>query len=336
MILHPGILALIVGSVLTFAMLLYAAVTGLGILMRWDLQSSSEEQLLMERKTSLISTLINYAFGFQILSLLLFLYTADQLHPQFVGAMCATGTLNANPAGWNVLFLKIILFFASAFWIAVNTLDQRAEDFPLIRPKYTALLFLTPLVGLDLYFQLRYFTGLHPEVITSCCGALFSERGFAIASGLAGLPPRPMMILFYGVLTTNLGITLLCRKTSSGAVRFLLASISVVTFFVGIASIVSFVSIYIYELPSHHCPFDILQQGYAFIGYPIYLTLFGGVFFGTLPGLFYPMKKIATLKELIERSEQRWILLSALLIGSFTALCSWPVVFGHFTLQGYL
>ncbi len=336
MILHPGILALLTGSVITFAMLLYAAGTGLRILMGWDLQSSSERQLLLERKTSLISTLINYAFGFQILSLLLFLYTADQLHPQFVGAMCATGSLNANPTGWNVLFLKIILGFASAFWIAVNNLDQRAEDFPLVRPKYTALLLLTPLVGLDLYFQIRYFSGLHPEVITSCCGALFSAGRNPLASGLAALPPRPMMALFYIILLTGAGVALFCRKSSSGAARFLLAAISAVTFFVAIASIVSFVSIYIYELPSHHCPFDILQQGYGFIGYPIYGTLFGGVFFGILPGLFHPMKKIATLQAVIEEIEGRWVLLFALLICVFGVLCSWPVVFGNFTLQGYL
>lgn len=336
MILHPGILALLTGSVITFVLLLYAAGTGIQVLRGWDFSSSSERQLLLERKTSLISTIVHYTFGFQILSLLLFLYTADRLHTQFVGAMCATGSLNANPVGWNVLFLKIILGFASAFWIAVNSLDQRAEDFPLVRPKYTALLFLTPLVGLDLYFQLRYFTGLHPEIITSCCGSLFSERGFTIASGLAALPPRPMMGLFYGILLTDLGAALLCLKSSSGTSRVLLALFSVVTFFVAIASIVSFVSIYIYELPSHHCPFDLLQQGYGFIGYPIYLTLFGGVFFGVLPGLFYPMKNIATLKVLIEGRERRWILLSILLICSFVALCSRPVVFGDFTLQGYL
>ena len=39
---------------------------------------------------------MTYPFGFQLASLFLFIYTADHLHPLFVGAMCAAGTLYVN------------------------------------------------------------------------------------------------------------------------------------------------------------------------------------------------------------------------------------------------
>jgi hypothetical protein len=333
-ILHPGILALLFGSGIAFLMMVYASFTGLQILTGWNFKSSGEEQLLLERKTFLISTIINYAFGFEILSLLLFIFTADKLHTQFVGAMCATGSLNANPTGWNVLYLKLLIFYVSALWITVNILDQGAEDYPLVRPKYSALLFITPLVGLDLFFQVRYFLGLHPEVITSCCGSLFSERGFTIAGDLASLPVVPMMWLFYGTVVADLGVAFLCRISRKGPPRYLLTLLSAALFFVAIASIVSFLSIYIYELPSHHCPFDMLQGHYSFIGYPIYLTLFGGVFFGLLPGLFHPLKKIHTLRKAIWKAEKKWLFLSILLTSAFVVLASWPVIFGNFTIRG--
>ena len=76
MILHPGILALIIGSGITLLMLLYATIIGTIIYFRWDYSSSSASQLLLERRTYLISTLVNYGLGFQVLSLILFMYTS--------------------------------------------------------------------------------------------------------------------------------------------------------------------------------------------------------------------------------------------------------------------
>ena len=111
MILNPGILALLLGATISFLMLLYATVLGLKILRRWDRQSSSELQLQLERLTYLVSSLVNYAFGFEVVSGLLFVYTLEEIHPLFVGAMCATGSLNANQIGWAALLVKLILFF---------------------------------------------------------------------------------------------------------------------------------------------------------------------------------------------------------------------------------
>jgi hypothetical protein len=67
-------------------------------------------QLALERRTYLISTLLAYGFGAQLLSLFLFSFTADQLHPFFVGAMCAAGTLYVNTYGYPALILKMINF----------------------------------------------------------------------------------------------------------------------------------------------------------------------------------------------------------------------------------
>ena len=62
---------------------------------------------------------------------------------------------------------------------------------------------------------------------------------------------------------------------------------------VALASVVSFVSVFIYELPSHHCPFDMLQREYRFVGYPLYASLVAGVFFAVLPGLLAPLRGLA-------------------------------------------
>lgn len=335
MILNPGILALLFGTLIAFIMLLYAAWLGLEILSRWDRHSSSAEQLLLERKTYLVSTLVNYAFGFIILSGLLFVYTLEDIHRLFIGAMCATGALNANQIGWLALLVKIILFFAAAIWVHFNQLDQRTEDTPLVRPKYLALLLLTPLVGFDLYLQYNYFSGLQPEIITSCCGSLFGLGNDTVASELAGLPVASTMLLFFLAVGAYLITLALCFTSQAAIFRHLLFVTTLLLFFISMLSIISFISLYIYQMPTHHCPFDMLQQNYYYIGYPLYLGLFLGTLFGLLPGLSQPLKNTPTLKQEIDRLERRWLWSSFFAMLIFLLIVIWPILFGSFILLNY-
>ncbi len=336
MILHPGILALIVGSTIVLLMLAYAAVVGGIIVRHWDLASSSAAQLALERKTYLISTIMNYVLGFLILSAFLFLYTVDDIHQLFVGAMCATGSLNANPVGWYALVSKIVVFFLAGLWIALNYIDQQVENYPLVRLKYSLLIVFLPVVGLDLFLQVRYFTGLDPDIITSCCGSLFSESGPGVASSLAALPVRPTMAVFYTGFILFFVVSTLCLRSPKGFLRYVHAATAAALFLIALAAVVSFVSIYIYELPTHHCPFDIVQRHYNFIGYPLYLSLFGGCFFGLLPGVFQPLKRVKSLQETIGSIERKWVFLSMACLLIFVGFASYSVVFSNLSLSAYL
>jgi hypothetical protein len=334
-ILHPGTLSLFLGSVIVILMMLHSSLLGLKIISRWDIRSSSPGQLSLEKETYLISTIMNYVLGFVILSAFLFIYTADDIHDIFIGAMCATGSLNANPVGWKALYAKIIVFFISSIWIAVNYIDQRAEDYPLVRTKYTMLLFITPVIIFDAYFQVEYFMGLKPNIITSCCGSLFDEGGEGIASSLSSLPVRPMIITFYGTIGVFLLNAFLSLRLQHSLFKYASAILSPAVFVVSIASIISFIALYFYEIPTHHCPFDIIQKDYHFIGYPVYISLFTGVIFGMITGIFEPIKKIVSLKSIIEKYQKKWTVLSIILISIFTVICSWPILFSSFTLKGY-
>ncbi len=335
MILHPGIMALLCGTTLVLLMMLYASSLAIKILRRWNFYSCSEEQLQLERKTFLVSTIVNYALGFQVLSLFLFIYTLEEIHPLFVGAMCATGSLNANPVGWSALYVKILVFFAAALWIALNYLDGRAEDSPLIKLKYSYLLLLTPLIGCELYLQISYFYQLDPEIITSCCGSLFSADGSGVAADLAGLAPGRMMLIFYALVGLLAGLAWLCWKKTAPWLRYGFSLAGAIFFVTSLISVISFISLYIYELPTHHCPFDLLQQNYGFIGYPLYVGLFVGTLFSILPGLFQPLKKYPSLTVEIERLEKKWLFTALIFFALFVLIASWPIVFGHFRLMNF-
>ena len=332
MILQPGILALIGGSSFLLFMTFVAVIHGVTILGKWDFSSSSAEQISLERKTYLISTIMNYVLGFQIVAAFLFVFTVDDIHRMFVGAMCATGSLNANPVGWYALCSKIALFFLSGIWITLNYVDGKAEDYPLVRPKYVLLIFLFPLFALDLYLLVRYFIGLEPVVIPSCCGSLFGDSGDRVASALASFPVIPMMVVFYGGTALFFLISGLCLYSKKGVLRYALSGVSAGLLFVSIASVISFISVYHYELPTHHCPFDILQAGYHFVGYPLYVGMFGGTFFGILPGCFQGLKRIGSLHATICALEKTWVRMSIGFQLVFVFVSSYPVLTGEFTL----
>ncbi len=333
MLLHPSVIALLVGSLLTGLLLIYSCGIGLRILLRWNLKSGSELQLRLERKTYLISTILTYAFGFELISLFLFIYTADSLHPLFVGAMCASGTLGANQFGYPALLLKIAGFLLAGLWLILNHADTRGYDYPLIRKKYLLLLLITPVVCAGAVLQGFYLLSLEPNVITSCCGSLFSAGTDSLSADLAALPSLPTKIAFY----LGMGLTLasglyfyLC-----GRCGFLFSLFGVGAFAISLAAIISFISLYYYELPSHHCPFDILQAGYGFVGYPLYLSLFGGAVPAMGVGLLMPFRNIQSLKGTIPDVQRRLALVTLVCFTVFVLLVSWQMVFSDFILGGY-
>ncbi|MRR08039.1 MAG: hypothetical protein EG828_14145, partial [Deltaproteobacteria bacterium] len=261
MIMQPAILALLLGSILVSFMVVYAAGYGVSILRNWDLKDGSELQLNLERKTYLISTVMSYTFGFQLLSLFLFIFCADKLSGLFVGAMCAAGTLNMNGFGYPALIFKIINFILGGVWLIVNYTDNRAFDYPLIKKKYAFLLVVAPFILCEMALQGAFFLNLDPHIITSCCGSLFSPEGKGLgALFLSSLPTVPMKIVFYAavILTGVSGFMFYSRGRPVTGYFFSLMSI--ITFSVAVAALISFISLYIYQLPTHHCPFCILQK----------------------------------------------------------------------------
>jgi hypothetical protein len=337
MILHPSILALLIGSVLTSFLLLYAAVYGVKVLRRWDLLSGSEVQLELERGTYLISTMVGYAFGFQLLSLFLFVYTADELCPLFTGAMCAAGTLNVNAYGYPALILKVVNFLLAGTWLIVNHADNRAYDYPLIRKKYLLLLLVTPAIITEAIVQASYFLNLNPDVITSCCGTLFGvdprETGTgSIMAAITAIPLRaPFFILMAVTIFTG---ALVYRRAGKGGGLY--AGLSALFFILSLAAIISVLSLYFYELPTHHCPFCLLKAEYGYAGYPLYFTLFGGTVTGIGVGALSPFRRIASLADVLPVVQRKLALASIVCYAIFAAIIAEKIFSSSLRLGGFL
>jgi hypothetical protein len=333
MIFHPSVIALYVASLLISFMICYSAYYALQILRKWDIHSGSELQLVLERRTYLIATILTYLFIFQLISLFLYVYTADHLHVLFVGAMCAAGTLYVNAFGYPTLILKIVNFLLAGVWLILNYVDNKAYDYPLIKRKYFLLLIMAPFLLAEAFLQTDYFLRLRPDVITSCCGTLFSTENTNITAELFKLPTIPNKIAFYLCIASTVVSGIYFYRKGKGGYVF--SSLSIITFLVSIISVISFISLYFYELPTHHCPFCILQREYGYIGYPLYLTLFGSVVFGIGTGAVMPFRNVKSLSTILPSIQRRMTFWSVILLLTFSAVVTYQIVFSDFILEGY-
>ncbi|HQJ09406.1 MAG TPA: hypothetical protein PLF54_10430 [Deltaproteobacteria bacterium] len=335
MILHPAVIALVIGSALVCLMILTASFFACRIAASWDPQSGSEKQIGLEKKTYLVSMLVAYAFGFQILSFFLFIYTADDLHGLFAGAMCGAGTLNVNRYAYPSLTVKAAAFILAGLWLIMNHADSLGRDYPLTRAKYLFLLLLAPLVLADVFFEGAFFVNLKADVITSCCGSLFSSGETASKgslSAVADLPVGPLKCAFYGsgLLTLVSGTLFLLGFRRLGV--FFSASSSAF-FMASAAAFVSFLCLYFYELPTHHCPFCILQGDYHSIGYLLYGALFGGAVSGLGVGLLAPFGRVKSLAASLPPLQKRLSAMSLILYFIFIAIVAWQMLHTDFVLD---
>ena len=351
MILQPAVLALLLISLLVSAMGIYAGFYGIRILGQWDLASGSESQLELERRTYLVSTIMSYILSFELMSLFLFIYTADDLHTLFAGAMCAAGTLAINSFGYPALLLKIVNFLLAGVWLIVNHTDNRRYDYPLTRSKYKLLNVIVPLLVLECFLLFAYFVGVKPDIITSCCGSLFSQESSRFSGDIASLPHRPMQIAFFSGMAVTLasglffylapidGISALTKSPSAqktqkmisnllkGRAGYLFSIVATATFLIAAASILSFICLYFYELPTHHCPFCLLQKEYGYIGYVLYATLFGGAVAGIGTGALMPFRNTASLVRIVPDIQRRLVLVTLVCYLLFTLIVVWTIIF---------
>jgi hypothetical protein len=326
-ILKPSVVALLVSSALTVGLLAYAAYWGAVILRRWDLRSGTSVQLELERRTYLVSTLVACALGLELASLFLFIRTADALAPLFTGAMCAAGSLKVNGLGYPALGLKVVGALAAGLWLVVNHADASGADYPLIRKKYALLLAIAPLVVADALLQAGYFALLRPEVITSCCGSLFGRSGRGLGAELAALPPRLAGVALFATLALVISAGLVFLRSRRAG--YLLAALSASALPVGIAGIVAYLSPYVYELPTHHCPFCLLQKEYGYVGYALYAALLGGAVGGIGVGALTPFRRIASLRASLPAVQRRLAWTAVALFGAFGAIAICSILRSH-------
>ncbi|MGE4317856.1 MAG: hypothetical protein AB7E96_03030 [Deferribacterales bacterium] len=258
-----------------------------GIIRHWDFGSTSDSQYRLEKRSALVSVLIKYSLALKIPLFILFIYAEDKLANVLPGAMCAAGSVNATPYGKLLLYMKIFNIYFFSVWLVINRLDMRTENLKYTRLKHILIPFVFVCFLAETALFVLNFAGIDPAVPVSCCSTLFTSESSVFLS----IGGRNSFIIF-SVNYALLAVFYLLRK------HILYFTANVIYFFTSIVSLILFTGTYVYELPTHLCPFCLLQSGYYYVGYLFYALLFLGTFSGVsafITGLID--KKSASVSE---------------------------------------
>ena len=172
-VLNPAVLALICGSLLLCGITTVAVVFGLGVMIGWDPEDSGGKQLERERRAILVEAVLKLALWIELLSFFLFVSLADRIYPLLSGAMCAAGTLNANPFGYPALVAKAAAFGLCGLWLIVNRAGGPAVAVGIVRFKQAFLVVIWGTLLVECGLQFKFFSSLEPDILTSCCATIF-------------------------------------------------------------------------------------------------------------------------------------------------------------------
>ncbi|MBK8944236.1 MAG: hypothetical protein IPM32_03095 [Ignavibacteriae bacterium] len=266
----------IVLFVIDFLLLIFnsiAAIISYKIFKNFNLSETTSTQYNLEKQSYLASYIIKFSLYLKIISIIFFIYTLDKLSNIIPGAMCAVGVTTSSDYGIYLLIVKLINIYLFGFWILVNNKDMEDENFPFTKSKFKYFLFIYFFFLSELIVQILYFFDINLQKIVSCCSTVFNEETSSVVGQITNIPNYISVPIFYFSFFTLLYFTLKKKLRFIGITNLFFLIFSLIT-------LTSFFGTYIYELPTHHCPFCILQKDYNFIGYFLYAFLFLGTFFG--------------------------------------------------------
>ena len=277
MILTPEVLTIFILNLLFAFFGVIAFILSVKIYRKWDLSSVSQAQYSLEKQSYLGATIIKFIFIIKVPLFLFFVFTLDKISNVLVGAMCGAGVVDATVYGTPLFILKIINLYIFAYWIVLNNEDMKNENQPYTKQKFGFFILAFFLFMGELILEGIMFSSIEIDKMVSCCGTLYSSSSTSAISSIFALDTNLLLSIFYGVYLLMVFFYFLKN-------RYLFGLINVIFIVISLVTLIVFFGTYIYELPSHHCPFCFLQGDYYFVGYLIYTLLFLGTFYGIVAG----------------------------------------------------
>lgn len=210
----------------------------------------------------------------KIILLPFFTSVVDELSNIVPGAMCGAGVISANDFGFPIFIMKLLGLFLGVCWIIANKIDLK-NNYSFTKRKYELFFLIFGLLILEFYLVALYFSNISLETPVACCSIIYGT------SDIGSKIPFNLDMISLGLVFFIISILLFVSNLNANKVLSFILGILFLYF--GYYFVLHIVGIYIYELPTHICPFCMLQKEYNFIGYPLWLSLFLSSFFAMAP-----------------------------------------------------
>ncbi|WP_294951808.1 hypothetical protein [Sulfurovum sp.] len=312
-LLNNEVIVYLLSETVLYLLLFVAFLVTVGLVKKWNFDAFTTEQFTLENRSYLVMTIIFFGIVLKIILLPYFVYTIDALSDLVPGAMCGAGVIKANAYGNPLLALKIVILFLSGLWLSINSIDLKAKRYPYLKLKSWFFLFIFVLLSAEFLLDILYFTHIETTNPVSCCSVIFGQTGGANSLPF-GLDIPKLLMLFY------LLFALIVLSLFSNLSLVSVAS-SILFVVVGYYAVVYFFGTYIYELPTHKCPFCMLQDHYHYVGYAVWGLLLLGTFFA----IDYAVMNVFfhTVSQTLKR-------IAIVLLSMFVFLCSGYVAVYYF------
>ncbi|MCH9741296.1 MAG: hypothetical protein K0U38_10750 [Epsilonproteobacteria bacterium] len=278
MMLAPEVLAILIlnGIFLLFATV--AFILSVKIFLKWDINATTQKQYALEKQSFLAATIVKYIFAIKLPLFLFFVFTLDKISTLLTGAMCAAGVVDATEYGSYLLVLKLLNLYMFGFWLTLHYLDMKHPNLPYTRIKFEFFLLAFLFLLVEILLEGVMFASIDIDKMVSCCGTLYSSSSTSAIAGIFSIDTTLLLTLSYA----NFVLMVLFYFMKY---RYLFAIANLTFIIVALIALIQFFGTYIYELPTHHCPFCFLQSDYYYVGYLLYALLFLGTFYGMRVGI---------------------------------------------------
>lgn len=324
-LLRPWILARLSSGAAVAILCAVAVVVAWRVLSRWRIGTTSEGQLILERRAELVAAIVQVALLVAIVDLGLTVLAADRLAPSIRGAMCAWGVFDASRWGFTALFASILAAVACALWVVLHRLDLRLARPVLTQRKFLALFAVAPLVWLDLGLTTAWALDLDMSVVATCCSVGLDDALGAMSTSSGG----PRDLASWAAIATiggAISASIFAWRRPSRITALAAAILSGLALIAAIPAILWVVAPHAYETPQHLCPFCLLHADVAGIGWPLFSALFGAAICGTALAVVEGQRRASGEPNEIASMQRRLGGWAAVLWISLAVIAAAPIV----------
>ena len=280
---QPFVITLLFCEALVLFFAIIALFYALKIAFKFDANLLNPAQYKLAQTSYLVSTIVKFALFVKLPLFLFFIWTLDELSNLIPGAMCAVGVIDATKFGAYLLFFKITNLFLLSGWIYLNSQDFKTKTCEFTRLKFRFFIAIFIFIFCEIALEYLHFFSIKTDHAVQCCSVIFRTSDF---SQVAFYHQNSLILgAFYGTFALFCVSAILRKEAVFNA-------LCVIFMFVSIYALIRFFSPYIYELPTHKCPFCMLEKEYNYVGYAIYIL----IFFGALSGVYGFIAKLLNIK----------------------------------------